>query len=161
MPADSRDNCERRAGFCERCGYRRCDAFSVSPARGEGDAPVAWSPNGGEYGCPPILPPDTQVLVLRRSGDVTGPYPAGRIEWHHQNVPSDPMFYRPFHPTPATPAGEELREALDNLRDEVAAWSPEENAGHDVGGDYYVTDFLSVKDLRTILAALQPQAEGE
>lgn len=25
-PADSRDmgDCERRAGFCERCGYRRC-----------------------------------------------------------------------------------------------------------------------------------------
>jgi hypothetical protein len=139
--------CEERTG----AGYLQCECPAPSP--GEGDAPVAWTPNGGEYGCPPILPPDTQVMVLRRSGAVTGPYPAGRIEWHHQGVPSDPMFYRITRPTPATPEGAELhlrafRDGLRIYRGNVRVEGP--------------WSWSEASEALAALAALQPQAgEGD
>lgn len=61
------------------------------------DAQQEWVPWHGRYSATlnaPDIGHRTEVMVRRRSGGVDGPYPAGRIEWHHQNTPSDIMFYR-------------------------------------------------------------------
>ena len=61
------------------------------------DEQDGWLPWHGRYGSilnAPNIDQDTQVMVKRRSGGVDGPYPVGRIEWHHQEVPSDIMFYK-------------------------------------------------------------------
>lgn len=74
---------------------------AAAPVREEGGAvdPLAgWTPHDGVWGKPPAIAPETIVLVLRRNGSVGGPYRAGRIEWHHQNADSDPLFYRPAAP---------------------------------------------------------------
>lgn len=71
--------------------------LSAAPAPEEGavDPLAGWTPHDGVWGEPPALAPETIVHVLRRNGNVAGPYRAGRIEWHHQNADSDPLFYRP------------------------------------------------------------------
>lgn len=60
---------------------------------------------------------------------------------------------------PPQPKGE-VEAAVVNLADEVHAWS-EGNAGHDVGPNYHVTDFLTLGDLRTLLSALTASQERE
>ena len=57
---------------------------------------------------------------------------------------------------PSQQAGAEgLRDAVDNLSDEVRAYSPEENDGRDLA-DQYIGEFLTAKDARAILSALTP-----
>jgi len=55
---------------------------------------------------------------------------------------------------------EKLKDALDNLGDEVRAYSPEENAGREMA-DEYIGDFLTVADARLILSALSPREQPE
>lgn len=61
------------------------------------DEQAGWIPWHGRYDAglnAPDIGQDTQVMVRRRNGGVDGPYPCGRIEWHHQNAGSDILFYR-------------------------------------------------------------------
>lgn len=61
------------------------------------DEQAAWTPWHGRYDATlnaPDIGHATMVMVKRRSGGVDGPYPCGRIEWHHQGTPSDILFYR-------------------------------------------------------------------
>lgn len=56
-----------------------------------------WLPWHGRYSSTlnaPDIGQDVEVMVKRRDGRVDGPYPCGRIEWHHQGTRSDIMFYR-------------------------------------------------------------------
>ena len=82
-----------------------------SVERGEllADDPGAptWVPWHGEYSAqlnmPSTLGQWHMVEVLRRDGRVSGPYAAGSIEWHHQQVASDIMFWRPAPVTKPLP----------------------------------------------------------
>jgi len=61
------------------------------------DEQAGWTPWHGRYDAAlnaPDIGQSTNVMVKRRSGGVDGPYPCGRIEWHHQGTGSDILFYR-------------------------------------------------------------------
>lgn len=135
-------------------------ALSASPARGEGDAPVAWrvvSPSGEEHG-------------LFYGFDAA----------HANAQPGDTVKALYDHPTPATPEGEELPLGTPV---EVVFSEPEVGrqvlyvAGVMIGEpgmtepEYWLSDTWPVKSRGDIttdwkreqftpLAALQPQAEG-
>ena len=58
------------------------------------DMQERWIVWDGTAGAMPEVDPSQDVLVRRRNGRTSGPHPAGRIGWHHQDVPSDIMFYQ-------------------------------------------------------------------
>ncbi|WP_286951483.1 MULTISPECIES: hypothetical protein [Brevundimonas] len=108
--------------------------LSAAPATEGGavDPLAGWTPHDGVWGEPPALAPETLLHVLRRNGNVAGPYRAGRIEWHHQNADSDPLFYRPAaaalaaREEPPAEAGEDdvrglIGEAIQGLERAVAS----------------------------------------
>ncbi len=68
------------------------------------DVVEAWKPNVGDYdhnlNAPERFSSDDRVMVLRRDGRGDGPWLAAKIEWHHQGVPSDIMFYQVALSTP-------------------------------------------------------------
>lgn len=100
--------------------------LSASPALGEGDAPVAWRfmlDGGWQY-----------------SAIDPRPHISGTVQ---------PLY---THPTPSTPAGEELRERLENA---LACIEKVPGKAH-----YALLDQAEA-DIREVLAALQPQAEGK
>lgn len=129
MPAESCAYCKMGAPDLCRC----VKASAASPARGEGDAPVACYHE---------------------------PYQGSCV---HCGVP-----FRNGRPTPATPAGEELQE-VEKLRDDLRKFADgcveaRQWGGPTIWPDNPITDDrarAAAKVLDAILAALQPQAEGE
>lgn len=144
-------------------------ALSASPARGEGDAPVAWPDNDPRY--------EIDVTYEVWCGDnleasATDLSEARRYAAQYQpcslliaTTYRQPVDAPRAHPTPATPAGEELREAIDWLALETA--NLERSGARTYAGsgvDAALANSGARLDreraarFRVILAALQPQA---
>lgn len=125
-----------------------------------------WTPHDGAYGEPPAVDPATEVWVLRRSGKVTGPYPAGRIEWHHQNAPSDPLFYRLAALTaPSSERSEAVvldrhARALQSLVDKLAATRTDTELEGDMSGDMAVVTLSGFIETARGLSDRRPSGGG-
>ena len=187
MPADSRDMVEEAARDIWRFFksepewfdankslggpqwlINRLRALSASPARGEGDAPVAWwikrTNAAAGFGRPKVF-----VTEEASEGDLK--------QWRRNGYEVHPLVFGDTHPTPATPAGEELREAEGRF---VAGpvWREAEITDEDgepiwtsgvqtIGGYSVIATVHGGSEAEVtarrdaILAALQPQAEGE
>jgi len=89
----------------------------VGAATDSGEAVwTPWTAQDCERLPMPQIDTREEVFVMRRNGRVNGPYRAGTINWFHNAVQSDILFYRPALASPTKPVADSVEAVAERLQ---------------------------------------------